>query len=151
MKKIANWALLLGFGCGGCASAPTLMPEVYVVRTEMTFDQVWANVIEVFATENITIKTLEKDSGIIVAEPQAVDIRTLRRLSDCGSMTFHYVVDGTVGYNVFVREVGGAREVRVNSRITGNFDGPYDSRVVRECISRGAFERSLLEWVVRKG
>lgn len=74
---------LIAFSVTGCSYKTTITrketgPQKYILpqNTDFTkekmfsasFDNIWEGIISYFATNNISIKTLEKDSGIIVAE-----------------------------------------------------------------------------------
>jgi len=57
----------------GCA--PTLKPlqgnyssGPYQITTSKSFDEVWSNVIDMFATDGISIKVIDKSSGLIITE-----------------------------------------------------------------------------------
>ena len=49
-----------------------------------SYDEVWEGIISFFATTNISIKTLEKDSGIVVAEKSLDDSKEMKDFVDIG-------------------------------------------------------------------
>lgn len=46
----------------------TYSDKPYEVISEKSFDQVWTNVIDLFATKGLSIKLIDKSSGLIVSE-----------------------------------------------------------------------------------
>lgn len=58
----------LGAALASCATAPEVydFPKSRVVPEGK--DAVWERVVEFFAANNLSIKTIEKDSGIVAAE-----------------------------------------------------------------------------------
>jgi len=105
-----------------------------------TYDQVWEDVIGFFATRNIQIKTIEKDSVVIYAERNSFD----ETLADCGQAGIAHVVTRTVTLNVFVTRSENEPKVNVNTRFneTRQFDR---STWTVECNSKGVIEKAVLE------
>lgn len=96
-----KFVLCVMFACFlfGCAPATVLTyrddsfqeyvpPKLIKIENERTyrakFNKVWESIISFFAYSNIPIKTLEKDSGIIVAEKTLDDVREIEDLVDVG-------------------------------------------------------------------
>ncbi len=147
MKK-----LLLTLTCLGmmllvsCAAAP----KQYIFDKELNiqndYDKVWSAVISFFAENSIPVKTLEKESGLIMSESQTFPESWV----DCGKGSFIEVKSPTIGvFNVFVRELdNGKVKVQVNVTYRCNFTYKDASRQVT-CNSTGEFERIILDYVRR--
>lgn len=132
----------------GCASAPKryLFDNSATVKSE--FDKSWEAVISYFATKNISIKTLEKASGIIAAEVQAFP----KDWIDCGKAGFGatFLDPPSGAFNVFVREVSdGTCEIQVNANFTIEKLDTMNNRSAGRvsCNSTGEFEAALLQYV----
>lgn len=149
MKKIAIAAALTcaALTMSACATAPT----VYNVQNSRTVgaskDVVWERVVEFFAMNNLSIKTIEKDSGIIGAERMiAAPSRNgmIGSWASCGSELLMTPVGQTADLNVFVRPVAAGVTVSVNTRFSESrsFDGPP---VSVQCNSTGELERMILD------
>ena len=145
--------MIVGLGLlalGACATAP----EVYEVQRtrviDAPMDRVWSRSVEFFATSNLAIRTLEKDSGIIAAErmigsPQ-VDGR-IGSWASCGSGFLEIPIAQSVDMNVFVQPVTETTtRVSVNARFTETRRFDYTTTQV-ECNSTGALERSILDYI----
>ena len=131
-----------------CASAPKryLFDNSATVKSE--FDKSWEAVISYFAKNNISIKTLEKESGIIAAEVQAFP----KGWIDCGKAGFGAeLLDPPAGaFNVFVREVSdGTCEIQVNASFSIEKYDTFSNRSAGRvsCNSTGEFEAGLLQYV----
>ena len=130
------------------ASAPKryLFDNSTTVKSE--FDKTWEAVISYFAKNNISIKTLEKASGIIAAEVQTFQ----KGWIDCGKAGFgaKFLDPASGVFNVFVREVSdGTCDIQVNAIFSieklDTFNNRSAGRV--SCNSTGEFEAGLLQYV----
>lgn len=145
MRVSKIFGMISLFALSACATAP----KEYTFEKSRTFakskDEVWEKVISHFATNNIPIKTVEKDSGIIYAE----NLRfTPGQFADCGSSALEPPISGLVRMNVFVRPVStDTTEMTVNSDFeeTRQF-GQYPPTTVK-CNSTGALERQVFDSV----
>jgi hypothetical protein len=71
MKKISYAAL--GILLAGCvATVGTITGKYqdtpYEIKTDKSFEEVWSNVIDFFAQKGISIKIIDKSSGLIISE-----------------------------------------------------------------------------------
>lgn len=119
-------------------------PKTYNFDRSNTYpvskDEAWERLLTYFTSNNIQIKTIEKDSGVIYAERALVDAST----ADCGQGGLAVDVSRTGGLNVFVRSIGPKQtQVSVNSdyKITRMFDGQV---MVTPCNSTGLLEGQIL-------
>ena len=157
MKNIIVLALI-SLILQGCASfnvvppsSPTHLKEhVY----EGSYDRVWRSSIDWFASRNIIIDKIEKDSGLITAK-YALNIADTDL--DCGDIRSSGILNPLVlkqGYlNFSVRERDNKYSiVRVNFfgtyRLTGQ-DGWDGKNVVYElqCESTGAVEKDIFKYI----
>ena len=128
------------------------------------FDSTWVSVVAYFAGRNISIRTIEKASGIIVAEAGRADLLANRPVqidangnhmyrngqpvlgapvyADCGTIKGPPVDPVTAAFNVFVRTNGAGSIVKASVRYTSQYltaAGP----IAVECVSLGRWETEL--------
>ena len=145
MKKlIASAALLVSVAA--CATPPAYFPIENSRQIPLSKDAVWTNLVEYFASGNIAIKTIEKDSGIIYAERMFARGNDLTAYADCGTDAMATPTGGAADLNVFVREAAGGVNATVNARYRQNRLSAWDGSVTStECASLGTLERSILD------
>ncbi len=169
--------VLTVFVSASCASTRRFVPPYAALspRTptavDAPFDSTWSAVISYFAQNSIAIRTIEKASGIIVAEMASASLPTrmvvldslgrtqmLRRgvvltkpvYADCGSYATG-VKDARplaitqASFNVFVTPSSGGSALRVTMRFLSEYpekEGLF--RMVRvECVSTGRYESEM--------
>lgn len=129
-----------------CATAPAHIPIQNSRVVALSKDDVWSNLVEHFATSNIAIKTIEKDSGIIYAERMFATGNDLSSYADCGVPGMATPIGGAADLNVFVRETGSGVNVTVNARYRQMRQSAWGPGVTTiDCSSLGTMERDLLE------
>jgi len=145
-----RWTLIAAAGAvlASCATTPpVLIPFENSTTIPLSKDEVWSNLVEYFATSSISIKTIEKDSGIIYAERMLAGAAEISSVASCGSSFMSPSVGATADLNVFVREQPGGgsrvtvttnfREIRSNALADGQLS------TVR-CNSIGVMEAAIL-------
>lgn len=159
MKQIFSLSLVFSFlfltSCAPTKGFQGNYLNSHTISTTSTYDEVWNNVIDYFANTGITITTMEKASGFIVAsrisvpqtkeqdgkplDPSAfVVIPNVRKHPDMATATF----------NVRVRDLGNSVSITVNmhdikaSYIKNNGFLIYTEPI--EGKSTGVFENGLL-------
>ncbi|XKE45756.1 hypothetical protein LG302_01025 [Halomonas organivorans] len=155
MKKLllaSATASVLLVGCAGPSIQPpsaysTDHGEIY----SADFDRVWENTVDWFAVNNIPIKNIEKDSGIIGSE---YALGSDYSQVDCGQVDpgdMHILTDQTVvaNINVLVRQSGSGATVQPNVFGQGSFqlhdvwnNRPTSIKADR-CVSTGELEQDL--------
>lgn len=148
MRRIVIVLLLVA--AFGCASAPRQAPERQPTSVAASFGQTWDAAIDIFAAHNIPIKTLDRSSGLIVAEQSRVGPSDVAKFADCGKRLMAVVTAGVTGdvgparadYNVLVRGDSTRATVRVTAHFTEHSG--------RRCTTRGVFE-SEVEAAVKSG
>lgn len=138
--------LMTVFLCS-CATAPVQ----HRVESQRNFDappeKVWAGLMDYFTSNNIQIKTIEKDSGVIYAEQLYIGQDTaVDHIADCGKYTLEIPEQTNVSFNVFVRE-----EKPVTVNVNASFSrvwrfGNYPP-TKRSCTSKGTLEKYVLNHI----
>lgn len=149
-KALASVALAAGL-LSACVTAP-IDHQVANTRTYPEGkDVVWEKVVGYFATNNVSIKTIEKASGIIAADRIYTGARTdieLAGFADCGKQPLTIPVRAVADLNVFVRTLpDGKTTVSVNTRYneTRRF-GNYPP-IEQSCTSTGKLENAILDGI----
>lgn len=100
------------------------------------FSRTWDAAIDHFATNNIQIKTIDRASGILVAEPMTTS-GTL--FADCGrTMLDMPIVPTHATWNLLVRGDSVKSTVKATIRFVAISTGRYGSTT--ECTSKGVWE-----------
>jgi hypothetical protein len=133
----------------GCASIP---PQIHNFEGTRTFDQdydtSWGHVVAFFGRNNIPIKNLERDSGIVVAEEEMLyspGAYVPPNGLDCGKPGGLAVPVGyQLNFNVVARKVGSRTEITIN--VFGKQARQIGGQPVywSECLSTGYLERAIL-------
>lgn len=138
--KISQLAALAAIvGLASCATPPTQRAVENARTFPISKDQAWEALLIYFTSNNIQIKTIEKDSGVIYAERSLSDAS----MADCGAVPIAMETGRPASLNVFVRETGAGTQVTVNAQfeVIRNFDG---ATWRDPCFSTGVLERQLL-------
>lgn len=164
MAKII--ALTMTMFLVGCATAP----QVFEVKNSRTYavskEVIWDRLIRYFATSNIQVKTVERDSGIIYAEKEingnvpvewSVRGRVGDGLADCGKDIMATPAAQSIQFNVYVRDLGAAAS---SATVTASFResyqgmntlyGYYSPPAPRACNSTGVLEGLILDQLDRR-
>lgn len=143
----------------GCAGPSIQPPNAYDVdHTESyakEFDEVWEKTVDWFAVNNIPIKNIEKDSGIIGSEYSLgsdysqVDCGVL----DAGNLYLPASQTVVANINVLVRSAGPNTTVKPNVFGQGNFqlvevlNNRQVSLKADRCITTGELEEDLHDYL----
>ena len=131
----------------GCATAPQQFEFDKTRTIPESKDVVWERLVGFFASNNLSIKTIEKDSGIIAAERMIGRPGSGGKIldwADCGSELLMTPINQTADLNVFVRPAPGGATVTVNTRFSESRQFADERPTVTICNSTGALERELL-------
>jgi hypothetical protein len=159
MKKIFSTMALAAL-VTGCA-APSVTPPSASGTGQANsytadFTDVWEHTVDWFATNNIPIKNIERDSGIISSD---YSLGAGFSQVDCGTVDpggMHVLADEnvTANINVLVRDRAGQVSVQPNVFGQGvfTFRNTWDNRLletvrVDRCVSTGELERSLQNYI----
>jgi len=148
-------AISLSFLLMACASTPPVKHSFEPSKVyHADYDKVWESIIEAFAQNNVPIRTLDKNSGLVVSEDQYVPFTTRygtkivdTEYCDCGgggSLQSYSELSGK--FNVFVKSLSASEtEVQVNAffkaRVYNDLSGAPIGWL--NCTSTGAFESKL--------
>lgn len=142
---------LIGIGAliAGCASTPQSYSFDNSAVSQKSFNQTWGDVIEFFAENNIPIKTLEKDSGLVVAETESLSDQEITLMADCPSSALASSDANIANYNVFVRETDAGVRVQVNTKFTRILRGSLSNATKPfSCNSKGEAEKRMLSAIL---
>lgn len=131
----------------GCGAAPTKHEFNNARIFDASFDSVWDAVIAYFATQNIPIKTIAKDSGVIFAETTALDSAS-SGFADCGKADIGVVIVANYArFNVYVKRGEARQAVSVNATFaqTRNNNLRHVSGLNFDCTSTGKLETTMLQ------
>ena len=115
---------------------PRDYPAPDALSVNASFDRTWGAVIDRFALGNIPIKTIERASGIIVAEPLSVASASSKKYADCGTQGILNPPAQRASYSVRVT----GDSLRSAIRVAASFGSPLDVY----CRSKGVFETEFM-------
>jgi len=144
--KIITSVLVLSLLTIGCASNSVVGNSVTSESLMTDFDSAWSKVIRFFSTNQISIGTLEKASGIVTIDGQNLSMDVMNKYCDAKPATpFLWTpLYGTASGSVTLVDEGEFVTSNVNVRFT--IVSAYGAqRVVNGCTSSSVFEDSLLD------
>jgi hypothetical protein len=119
------------------ATGPELPAPRFGVQVDAPFTKTWDAVMDVFATKNIPIKTMDRSSGFIATEEMRSGLVSAREpisYADCGrSAMGMYLAPSHANYNIRVKGDSSRSTVLVSvfwKEIAGGY----------ACTSRGTWE-----------
>lgn len=134
--------------CGRPYIAP-ILPGPHRERIEADYDAVWTALVRSLAYQNVPVKAIARDSGVIASDPFPTIIGLY---ADCGRYGDR-PVDGQVQatFTIFVQPDGpSATTVQVNTNMRSEHYGPRGKARPRPpipCASTGRWEANLLDTV----
>jgi hypothetical protein len=146
---LAGLALVAAVGCSRAYVAPVL-PAAYTEQIDAPYDAVWRALVRALARENVQIRTIARDSGVIASEAVPT---TIGLYADCGRFGEERVEgDAQVAFTIFVEAISSTQTaVQVNTRMrTDTYtrgSGPPKPRSGLPCASTGRWEANLLDTV----
>jgi hypothetical protein len=141
---------LLGLGACSKPYVAPVLPGPYREQIDASYEDVWRALVRALAQENVQIRALARDSGVIASEAVPT---TIGLYADCGRFGDSSVEgDAQVAYTIFVQPVSTSRTaVQVNTRMrTENYakgSGKAKPRDALACASTGRWEANLLDTV----
>lgn len=142
------------FFLGGCASFPPPKDTIPSSRIyAYGYDEVWESVLATLSELNIQVKTMEKESGTIVAEDNTIVLRQYEpgRFDSaycfCGSPQRNHFFKGLIGE--YAISVTRETDVRISVNVNASFRASQYSgeRFTGwfPCLSKGIFEPMFLD------
>ena len=133
----------------GCATVEEVVIEPFdkSVTVEKDFDDVWGTLVRFMSTNDISIQTIEKDSGLIALRGENLTSGLIRGLCDAQAGLFATISSGGANGSITVVDDDGFVTVNVNMRFTATFYNSMSNPPTystSNCNSRGTFEKSLL-------
>jgi hypothetical protein len=146
---VGTLGLVVLGGCSRAYVAPVL-PSAYTEQIEAPYDVVWRALVRALARENVQIRAIARDSGVIASEAVPT---TIGLYADCGRFGDEGVQgDAQVAFTIFVEAVSTTQTaVQVNTRMrTDTYTrgaGSPKPRPGLACASTGRWEANLLDTV----
>jgi len=147
LPGVALGALL----AGGCAAyISPLQPPPYRDKIAAPYDVTWGALIRALAFDNVPLRAIAKDSGVIASDDIVSPIGVY---ADCGSMGDKPLEGETiVSFTVFARPNGQTTDLQINSKMrTFRLGKPGKLRPNPnyECVSTTRWEPNLVDTVRR--
>ena len=143
-------ALLAFSACTGLYVSP-LAPPAFRADVAARYDATWAAIVRALAHQNIPLRAIARDSGVIASDEF---VSPINLYADCGQLGGDQLEgDAVVSFTVFAEANGAsATRIQVNSkmRTQGHRRGTSGSLKVRPvypCASTGRFEANLIDTV----
>ena len=140
---------------GGCVRPfiSPILPPPYRDQVDATYDATWKALIRALAADNVPLRTVAKDSGVISSDDIVSPIGVF---ADCGRLgAVGLEGEALVTFTVFVQSNGGTTtDVQVNAKMRTQAhrrgdSGKLRSEPVYQCASTGRWEANLVD-VVRR-
>lgn len=142
-------AVALLSACSGLYVSP-LAPPPYQAEVAARYDATWAALVRALARENVPIRAIARDSGVIASDDFIAPIGVY---ADCGRVGSDLVEgEALVAFTLFTEPNGTWTRVLVNSKMRTHMQrkgssGKLRSSPVYQCASTGRFEANLLDAV----
>jgi len=136
---------------GGCAAyISPLQPPPYRDQIAASYDATWKALIRALAFDNVPLRVVAKDSGVIASDDIVSPIGVY---ADCGSRGDSPLEGETlVSFTVFVRPNGSTTDIQINSKMRtfrlAKFGG-LKADPNYECVSTTRWEPNLVDAVRR--
>ena len=148
LTVLAGMTALLG-ACTGLYVSP-LAPPPYQVEVAARYDATWSALVRALAKENVPIRAIARDSGVIASDDFIAPIGVY---ADCGRLGGELVEgEALVAFTLFAEPNGTWTRVLVNSKMRTHMQrkgssGSLRAMPVYQCASTGRFEANLLDAV----
>ncbi|WP_297820484.1 hypothetical protein [uncultured Paraglaciecola sp.] len=145
MSSVVLAALMLG----GCASAPVveIKPFDKSVSFEGNYDESWSKLVGFMSTNDISIGTIEKDSGLVTLSGDDLSPELIAEYCDAKAPFLWVLTGGKGSGSVLMTEDSGFITATVNVKFQGTstytMANPPQYKTAK-CNSRGAFESAVL-------
>jgi len=154
---VGRYGLLLGAialgllaGCARPYVAP-LQPPPLREQVDAAYETTWRALISALARENIPLRVVAKDSGVIASDDFTTPIGAY---ADCGRVgDTHLEGEALVTFTVFVHSAGAnGTDVQINAKMRTQAhrkgsSGKLKPAPVFQCASTGRWESNLLDAV----
>src|SRR5574342_867459 len=139
---VALWTLLVG-GCAAYLSP--LQPPPYRDQIAASYDMTWNALIRALAFDNVPLRVVAKDSGVIASDDIVSPIGVY---ADCGSLGDKFLEgEALVTFTLFVRPNGTATDLQINNKMRTfrlGKPGSLKPNPNYECVSTTRWEPNLV-------
>ena len=148
LTALTGVTALLG-ACSGLYVSP-LAPPPYQAEVAARYDATWAALVRALARENVPIRAIARDSGVIASDDFIAPIGVY---ADCGRVGSDLVEgEALVSFTLFAEPNGTWTRVLMNSKMRTHMQRKGSSGKLRptpvyQCASTGRFEANLLDAV----
>ena len=134
---------------GACASAPVveIKPFDKSVSFEGDFDESWSKLVAFLSTNDISIGTIEKDSGLVTLSGDNLSTGVIQLYCDARASFLLTLTGGKAGGSILMVEDDGFITATVNIKFYGpllNSLANPPQYTTSPCNSTGAFESAVL-------
>jgi hypothetical protein len=138
----AVWTGLACIMAGGCAAyISPIQPPPYRDQIAAPYDVTWSALIRALAVDNVPLRAIAKDSGVIASDDIVSPIGVY---ADCGSKGDKPLEgEALVTFTVFARPNGTTTDLQINSKMR-TFPNPNHA-----CVSTTRWEPNLVDSVRR--
>lgn len=147
---MAALALGLGAACGRPYVAP-IQPPPLREQVAAAYETTWHALLSALAKENVPLRVVAKDSGVIASDDFATPIGAY---ADCGRVGDASLEgEALVNFTVFVQSAGvNGTEVQINAKMRTQAHRKGSSGKLRPdpvypCVSTGRWESNLVDAV----
>ena len=130
-----------------------ILPAPHRDQIPAAYDATWRALIRALAGENVPLRAVAKDSGVVSSDEMVSPIGVY---ADCGRIgSVGIEGDAVVSFTVFVQPNGvDATDVQVNAKMRTQAwrkgdSGKLKSETVYVCVSTGRWEANLMDTVRR--
>lgn len=138
----------------GCASNPVVELEPFdtSISTEGDFNESWSKMVAFLSTNDISIGTIEKDSGLVTLSGDSLSVPILRKYCDATAPFLWVLQNGTARGSVLMVNDDGFVTTTVNLKLNGtsmytDWNTGRTNYQTKPCNSTGVFETALLNSV----
>jgi hypothetical protein len=148
---VVGGLMLSMLGCARPHISP-LAPPPYRAEVTAVYDRVWTALVRAFAKQNLPLRAIARDSGVIASDDV---VSPIGLYADCGRLgDVPLEGEALVAFTVFAEANGVETRVQINSSMrTQAFRkgalGSLKPVPVYACASTGRFEANLID-VVRE-
>jgi hypothetical protein len=136
-------------GCARLYVSP-LSPPPFRAEVPATYEDTWAAMVRALAQQNIPLRAIARDSGVVASDEFASPINLY---ADCGQVGGDQLEgEAVVSFTIFTEPNGASTLVQVNSKMRTQAhrrgrSGSLKPSPVYQCASTGRFEANLIDAV----
>lgn len=142
----------LALGLVACSKlhVSPLAPPPHRAEIEADYERTWTALVRALAQQNVPIRAIARDSGVIASDEFATPINTY---ADCGTLGGDQLEgEALVSFTIFTERDGSRTKVQLNAKMRTQAyrrgtSGKLRPTPVYSCASTGRFEANLLDAV----